>query len=719
MLTRRATARHATLPSTLAQALAQSRTRLRAAAGSLQTQTASASETKLTASDGSELDEFGYAVAIDGNTAVVGAQHDETSPGAFTGSAYVFVRVGDTWTEQAHLTASGAHSSNNFGVSVGISGDTIVVGSNNHDTPTAPFGRAYVFVRTGNAWTLQATLAPSVVPNTAGFGDVVAISGDTIIVHATTGQDQGYIAKFARSGTTWQEGVDFIALDGVDGDRFGRALAISEDEHTIVAGSKFNDTAAGEHAGSVYSFILTGSTWNETHVFASDAAAFDNFGFSVAVSGNTLVVGAPADDTAAGVEAGSVYVFVRDGVGWTEQAHLVASDAAAHDEFGRAVAVRGDVIVSGADLRPSTAGSQVGAVYLFTRSGTQWTEESILSASDGSEFDAFGASVAISADQLLVGTGFETVESPDGLSGGGAIGFWGNNSAYVYSLDADLQITIDGSPNPVQAGATVTYTLAVTNHGPRNAVDVVVSANLPSSLTFDSCLADQGGACDGTGNARTVTFASLPAATTATITIAATVNCSVTDGTTITNSASVAAPTLDASPANNSATAVVSVSHPAPVVTASVATGILQMTNSTLVNVGLTAQSNASCGLIQSTDVSVFGDEDDQTPTSAPYKTFNSPDAKDIALGTLRLRAERVDTGNGRVYLIVVRVVDSSLTEGFDVVTVVAPKNQSQNQINAVNQQADLARAYALAYGGAPPAGYVVIGDGPLVGPKQ
>ena len=154
-----------------------------------------------------------------------------------------------------------------------------------------------------------------------------------------------------------------------------------------------------------------------------------------------------------------------------------------------------------------------------------------------------------------------------------------------------------------------------------------------------------------------------------------------------------------------------------PVLTASVATTLLQPANSDLVNVGLSASATDNSGGPVTINVQVFGDEDDETATSPGV--VNSPDAKNIAPGTLRLRAERADSGDGRVYLIVVKATDSSGNTSFKTLTVVVPKNPSAASVNSVNTQATAARNYADANNGAPPPAYFVIGDGAIIGPKQ
>ncbi len=151
--------------------------------------------------------------------------------------------------------------------------------------------------------------------------------------------------------------------------------------------------------------------------------------------------------------------------------------------------------------------------------------------------------------------------------------------------------------------------------------------------------------------------------------------------------------------------------------TSSVAMTLLSTTNSSLINVGLTASATDNSGGPVAIDVAVFGDEDDQTPTA--NNIVHSPDAKDIAPGTLRLRGERIEENDGRVYLIVVKATDSAGNNSRNYHTVVVPKSNKQANIDAVNAQAAAAASYAQAHEGVAPPGYFVIGDGPIIGPKQ
>ncbi|WP_095987402.1 DUF7507 domain-containing protein [Cystobacter fuscus] len=657
-------------------------------------------QAKLTASDAAAFDNFGWSVALSGDTAVVGAPDDDTG----AGSAYVFVRSGTAWSQQAKLTASDAAALDSFGTSVALSGDTAVVGAYGDDTAAGEdAGSAYVFVRSGTTWSQQAKLTASDAVAFDRFGSSVALSGDTAVVGArgddtAAGSETGSAYVFVRSGTAWSQQAKLTASDAAAGDLFGWSVALSGD--TAVVGAPDDDTGAG----SAYVFVRSGTAWSEqAKLTASDAAALDSFGTSVALSGDTAVVGAPNDDTAAGSETGSAYVFVRSGTAWSQQAHLTASDAAAGDFFGWSVAISGDIAVVGAYADDTAAGQQAGSAYVFVRSGTAWSQQAKLTASDAAAFDSFGVSVAISGGTVVVG----------------ALGDAGSAYVYVLPLDADLKLSKQASPaSVVVTGQNITYTLTLTNQGPATATNVVVTDFLPASTHFVSCAANQGGVCGGAGNNRSIHFASLAPSTTATITLVAAVNCNVADGTPIINSASVTSDTPDANPTNNSATVQRSASNPAPVVSSWVIAPLLWPPNNNLVNVGFMGNVIDNCPGV-TLQAFVFGDEDDQAPTS-PGVIF-SPDAKDIAPGTLRLRAERVDSGNGRVYLIVLKATDSGGRVGFSVQTVVVPKSMSMANIISVNNQAAAARAFALANNGNPPPGYFPIGEpgAPVIGSKQ
>ena len=237
------------------------------------------------------------------------------------------------------------------------------------------------------------------------------------------GSNAGSAYVFTRDGSgLWRQQAKLTASDAAEDDEFGRSVAISGD--TVVIGACGNEVA-GSDSGSAYVFTSDGSgSWTQqAKLTASDAASSDNVGYSVAVSGDTAVIGAWGD-AEGGSSSGSAYVFTRDGSGsWTQQAKLTASDAAAGDAFGRSVAVSGDTAVIGANW-DDNPGLNSGSVYVFTRGGIgSWAQQAKLPAPDDAENVWFGNSVAVNGGTAVIGAGWDL-----------GIGFSG--SAHVFDLSS-------------------------------------------------------------------------------------------------------------------------------------------------------------------------------------------------------------------------------------------------------------------------------------------
>jgi hypothetical protein len=390
------------------------------------------SQTKLTATDGAAGDDFGRSVSINTEIVVVGARNDDDS-GDFSGSAYVFKYNGATWVEEAKLTASDAAEGDGFGCSVSISGETVVVGANGDDDAGNNSGSAYVFNYNGATWVEEAKLTASDAAEGDGFGFPVSISGETVVVGAyfddDAGNNSGSAYVFKYNGATWVEEAKLTASDAAANDYFGLSVSISSE--TVVVGAYENDDA-GNGSGSAYVFKYNGATWvEETKLTASDAAAYDSFGISVSNSGETVVVGANGDDDA-GNGSGSVYVFRYNGTSWVEEAKLTASDAAAGDVFGTSVSIGDEIMTVGADF-DDNAGYDSGSAYVFKYNGTSWVEEAKLTASDAAAGDWFGHSVSISGETVVVGAyGDDNAGSRSG-------------SAYVFMMPPSL--TADFGPS--------------------------------------------------------------------------------------------------------------------------------------------------------------------------------------------------------------------------------------------------------------------------------
>ncbi len=250
-------------------------------------------ELKITASDAAAADLFGQSVSIDGDYAIVGANGNDDG-----GSAYIFKRSGTTWSQQAKLTASDAAQNDDFGTSVSISGDYAIVGAHANDDGGSYSGSAYIFVRSGTNWTEQAKLTASDANGADEFGISVSIDGDYAIVGAyrddDDGSDSGSAYIFVRSGTNWTQQTKLTALDGGVGDVFGYSVSIDGD-YAIVGSTGDDDD--GSNSGSAYIFVRSGTTWTQqTKLTASDAAASDYFGDSVSFDGDYAIVGSSGID---------------------------------------------------------------------------------------------------------------------------------------------------------------------------------------------------------------------------------------------------------------------------------------------------------------------------------------------------------------------------------------------------------------------------------------
>ena len=356
--------------------------------------------TKITSSDAMEGDFLGGSVDISGDTMVVGAYLDDDA-GTSSGAAYVYRWDGMTWNEEAKLTASDAARADLFGKAVAIDGDTIVVGSFMDDDMGSHSGSAYVFRRTGNVWSQEAKLIDSdgVEGDILGFS--VAISGDTVVVGAPAIGEPvarfGAVYIFRWNGTGWNAEARLTGPDGQPGDGFGYAVDISGD--AVIAGALL-DGEGGPESGAAYAFRRNGVNWSlEAKLAASDSNRDDLFGCSVSISGDTAVVGAYR--TGRG-NRGAAYVFEWNGNDWSQEAKLTASDDGAHDFFGQSVSISGERIVAGAP-RANGTGKANGAAYVFHRMGTTWSEEAILTASDAATDDFFGGSVSFSENTIAVG----------------------------------------------------------------------------------------------------------------------------------------------------------------------------------------------------------------------------------------------------------------------------------------------------------------------------
>jgi hypothetical protein len=366
------------------------------------TRAAKVPELKLLPSDGAQFDFFGNSIAILDDTLLIGAPFDDDVASG-SGSAYVFQFDGRRWTEDQKLVPADGAADDRFGRSVALSGDAAVVGAGEDDGGGVDSGSAYVYRFDGSAWVEEQKLVAFDAAEGDLFGSSVAVDDETIVIGAALDDDNGldsgsaYVYRF--DGNAWIEEQKLVASDGVAGAWFGLSVSVSND--TAVIGARLDDEG-GFRAGAAYVYRFDGNAWiEEQKLVASDAAAEDQFGQSVGVSGQVAVIGAWGDDDK-GAESGSAYVYRFDGNAWVEEQKLVPSDGSGGDVFGASVAVAGVSSIIGA-RDDDDNGTRSGSSYVYRFDGNEWVEELKLLASDGSEGDNFGASVAISGDTAVSG----------------------------------------------------------------------------------------------------------------------------------------------------------------------------------------------------------------------------------------------------------------------------------------------------------------------------
>ncbi len=380
---------------------------------------------KLTASDGAEGDQFGHSVSIDGNTIVIGALGDDGGKGA----AYVFTRAGGIWTQTAKLTASDGIGSDQFGHSVSVSGNTIAVGARLHDENDNDSGAVYVFGNESGTWMQTAKLLAddNTGNNNDQFGYSVSIEGNTIVVGAPYDypppefRHSGSVYVFNNNGGTWTQTAKLLADDIDHGDQFGHSVSVAG--NMIAVGGRYLN-GNERKSGAVLVFSNDGGAWTQTaKLIADDGAHDDQFGHSVSIEGNTIVVGARNDYLSSISEkSGSAYVFNNDGGTWSQTAKLFPDDGGWDDEFGASVSVSGNTVFIGARLDDQEWVDDSGFTYLYSNAGGTWARTATLAgANKGNGGDSFGWSIAVSGNTAVVAGGY-TAENRDG---------WGQ--AYVFS----------------------------------------------------------------------------------------------------------------------------------------------------------------------------------------------------------------------------------------------------------------------------------------------
>ncbi len=369
-------------------------------------------EQKVTASDGTANSYFGSAAAVNGSTALIGADGDNS----FQGAAYLFAKSNGSWSEGQKLTASDG------------------------------------FTQSNGTWSESQKLTASDGGLFDNFGASVALDGSTLVVGAngaTVGGNpaQGAVYVFTESNGTWTQTQKLTANDGAAYDNF--ALSVALKGSTILVGSPRAAIGGNAGQGALYVFTESNGTWSQTQkLAASDGATNDSFGESVALEGSTALIGAYNATINGHIWQGAVYFFTESNGSWSEGQKLTASDGTAGTNFGNAVALNGSTALIGADA--STVGSNTyqGKAYLFTESGGNWSQSDTFIASDGAVDDYFGAALAWDGATALISTPHPTI-------GGNT---W-QGAAYFYEQSATPTPTPTPSATPT---ATVSPTPTVT-----------------------------------------------------------------------------------------------------------------------------------------------------------------------------------------------------------------------------------------------------------------
>ena len=375
-----------------------------------------ADEQKLFPLDGNAGDHFGYSVAIDNGSVLVGAFKADVQGVIDAGAAYIFAKTDDKWLQRAKLVAAPLGENDTLGGNVALKYPFAMLGVRNRDDAKKDAGAVFAFEFDGTAWSQTQILTAHDAKESDTFGQSIALSDEFLVIgaphHDTTYSDAGAVYVFERSNMAWQFKTKLTAPDGGAGDLYGISVAL--DGHTLLVGADLHDEQS-DNAGAVYAYSFENNVWRQQgKLMASDGDDTDIFGVRVAVSKDIALISARRDDIeGVGVDAGSVYVFERHKGVWKQSQKLLAPDGRADDRFGRGIALSGDTAVISAmhhDIKAINARieedevSNAGALYIFKRREGRWQFDSKRAAKDGAVDDRFGWNIAISDSTVVVGT---------------------------------------------------------------------------------------------------------------------------------------------------------------------------------------------------------------------------------------------------------------------------------------------------------------------------
>lgn len=427
---------------------------------------------KISASPAGADDEFGSAMDISGTNVLVGAPFDDGPMGANTGSVFAFAVTGESLSATGSLSVADLTADSRFGFSVAISGDTAIIGAPGFNGSA---GRASIFTRSGLSWTLRTSFTANDNPTNRPiqFGGAVDLDGSTAVVGAPTWDADGFLVGqayvFTGSAASWSQQAILqraSLLPSFDSfDLFGRAVAVSG--NTALVGVPFDTTARGFQSGSVFVYNRSGVSWSEqTSLVPPKSGSSQAFGSALILAGNRALVGAPVSDGWVD-DSGAVFEFARSGGTWGSAVTIAGFDSSAFDDFGRSLAFDGTNLIVGAPLDDIGSHTNAGSAYIFEADGTFWNEGPKLTAADAAANDTFGSAVAISSTFALVAA---EGEDPGGVSNAGSL--------YLFTerRPPDLDLLLNGTPLTVSTpltfgnaafGHPVERTITVRNLGER------------------------------------------------------------------------------------------------------------------------------------------------------------------------------------------------------------------------------------------------------------
>ena len=377
-------------------------------------------------------------VDVTGDVIIVGV-HD-VDVNNLPGAGRIFTRNRKKWEQGADLVANDRNidqakpGQSGFGFAVSISGrigrttaDYAIIGAPGDDGAAKDAGAAYIYAFSGKNWKQEGKLTAADAAAGDAFGFVVSVDGTTAVVGAPksdvgAAKNTGAAFVFVRDANRWKQHAKLIPKDLARSDALGEAVDIQKD--TVIIGAPGHTHGGVRFAGAVFVFERDGDTWREqAKLTAEDAAASDRFGVSVGIEGDTVIVGSLLNDAGGTKDAGAAYIFVRNGITWTQQAKLIAPGKKKGDHFGAGVATTGKIAVVGAPLREE-AGLGTGAAYSFVNVEGVWKNAKRVVPDDAAANLVFGSTIAISGDTIVVASG----AAPEV-----AAGFGNGTAAYVYS----------------------------------------------------------------------------------------------------------------------------------------------------------------------------------------------------------------------------------------------------------------------------------------------